>query len=93
MENLFNFSTDEAPMKKEGNYICPYHAKRCKVTIESPDLRLLRRKIESKTIFHYTMPQLPHLYFSVKVISAKELKKNARLIAAVNKKLSKDTWY
>ncbi len=49
-------------------------------------------KIESKTIVYYAINY--RTYTSpVKVISfsAKELKKNARLIAAVNKKLSEGT--
>jgi hypothetical protein len=61
--------------------------------LQSPDLKITPEgKIESKTIVYYAINY--RTYTSpVKVISfsAKELKKNARLIAAVNKKLSEGT--
>ena len=77
-------------MEERGHnlYLPIPYAKRCKVTIESPDLKITPEgKIESKTIVYYAINY--RTYTSpVKVISfsAKELKKNARLIAAVNKK-------
>ena len=82
-------------MEERGHnlYLPIPYAKRCKVTIESPDLKITPEgKIESKTIVYYAINY--RTYTSpVKVISfsAKELKKNARLIAAVNKKLSEGT--
>ena len=60
------------------------------VLIESPDLKITPEgKIESKTIVYYAINYRTYIS-PVKVVSfsAKELKKNARLIAAVNKKLS-----
>ena len=91
-EPLSTSVPDEAPMEERGHnlYLPIPYAKRCKVTIESPDLKITPEgKIESKTIVYYAINY--RTYTSpVKVISfsAKELKKNARLIAAVNKKLS-----
>lgn len=82
-------------MEERGHnlYLPIPYAKRCKVTIESPDLKITPEgKIESKTIVYYAINY--RTYTSpVKVISfsAKELKKNARLIAVVNKKLSEGT--
>ena len=94
-EPLSTSVPDEAPMEERGHnlYLPIPYAKRCKVTIESPDLKITPEgKIESKTIVYYAINY--RTYTSpVKVISfsAKELKKNARLIAAVNKKLSEGT--
>ena len=94
-EPLSTSVPDEAPMEERGHnlYLPIPYAKRCKVTIESPDLKITPEgKIESKTIVYYAINY--RTYTSpVKVISfsAKELKKNARLIAAVNKKLLEGT--
>lgn len=94
-EPLSTSVPDEAPMEERGHnlYLPIPYAKRCKVTIESPDLKITPEgKIESKTIVYYAINY--RTYTSpVKVISfsTKELKKNARLIAAVNKKLSEGT--
>ena len=59
----------------------PY-AKRCKVTIESPDLKITPEvKIESKTIVYYAINYRTYTS-TVKVISFsdKELKKNGILV-------------
>ena len=83
---------DEAPLEERGHnlYLPIPYAKRCKVTIESPDLKITPDgRIESKTIVYYGINY--RTYTSpVKVVSfsAGELKKNVRLIAATNKKLS-----
>ena len=83
---------DEAPLEERGHnlYLPIPYAKRCKVTIESSDLKITPDgRIESKTIVYYGINY--RTYTSpVKVVSfsAGELKKNARLIAATNKKLS-----
>ncbi|RJV50479.1 DUF2961 domain-containing protein [Bacteroides sp. AF18-33] len=91
-EPLSTSVPDEAPMEERGHnlYLPIPYAKRCKVTIESPDLKITPEgKIESKTIVYYAINYRTYIS-PVKVVSfsAKELKKNARLIAAVNKKLS-----
>lgn len=81
-EPLSTSVPDEAPMEERGHnlYLPIPYAKRCKVTIESPDLKITPEgKIESKTIVYYAINY--RTYTSpVKVISfsAKELKKNAR---------------
>ena len=81
-EPLSTSVPDEAPMEERGHnlYLPIPYAKRCKVTIESPDLKITPEgKIESKTIVYYAINY--RTYTSpVKVISSrtKELKKNAR---------------
>ena len=79
---------EDAPFDERGHnlYLPIPYAKRCKVTIESPDLKITPEgRIESKTIVYYAINY--RTYTSpVKVVSfsERELKKNARLIAETN---------
>ena len=83
---------DAAPAEERGHnlYLPIPYAERCKVTIESPDLKITPEgKIESTTIVYYAINYRTYTTpVEVVSFSTKELKKNARLIEKTNQILA-----